>query len=163
MAILGSGFTVDDTVNTELFIKGVKMTTVSVEIVNSPTIIAIFKLDETIVFLSTNDWLLMAADGPVYDTPETLPFAPQLATLSSSVGSFGGFVIQITGTVFDESTTDVNLYSTDLDTNLCSVVTITGWGKFYCTVPASIAIDSDDSLMLRIGADIYSCVPPDGS
>lgn len=76
MAILGSGFTVDDTVSTELFIKGVKMTTVSVEIVNSPLIIAIFKLDETIVFLSTTDWLLMAADGPVYDTPETLPFAP---------------------------------------------------------------------------------------
>ena len=108
----------------------------------------------------SSEAILVLPSGDIIAIEITL--APSLLSISVNVGSYGGFVTQVTGVGFGVDTADVNLYSTDLGSNICSDVTVTGYGQFTCTVPADTAVALTDANAVAIGAsDVYACANDD--
>ena len=101
-------------------------------------------------------------DGIPAGLDATLNFAPGLLSISVRYGSSAGFVTQVTGVGFGVDTADVNLYSAGPTKNICSDVTVTGYGQFTCTVPADTAVALTDANSVAIGAsDVYACANDD--
>ena len=105
----------------------------------------------------SSEAILVLPSGDIIAIEITL--APSLLSISVNVGSYGGFVTQVTGVGFGVDTADVNLYSTDLGSNICSDVTVTGYGQFTCTVPAETAMTAgNDVIKLAISTVKYDCI-----
>ena len=106
-----------------------------------------------------SDFKFYLGDGSPNDSDLNLTLAPSLQSISVNVGSYGGFVTQVTGVGFGVDTADVNLYSTDLGSNICSDVTVTGYGQFTCTVPAETTMTAgNDVIKLAFGTVKYDCI-----
>ena len=91
-----------------------------------------------------------------YADVNSVTVTPSLVSVSPSSGSFGGTLITVTGTGFGVDTQDVNLIHSTTGTELCSEVSVTGYGTFTC-LTVSLEISSTDSLYLKTASGSYSC------
>lgn len=91
-----------------------------------------------------------------YDAFTSATMVPTLVSISPSAGSSGGTLLTVTGTGFGVDTTGLNLVHSSSGTDICSEVTITGYGQFTCLTVA-MEISSSDQINLKTDSGSYSC------
>lgn len=130
-----------------------------IESVTAATDEIVFNLDQTVTFTSSDDVILLVADGQLEGFPPVLYFDPFITAISLTAGSFGGFVTQVSGVGFDETTPSVGILSSAYDDSICidDTVEITGYGEFICTVVPEIEIGANDVSSLLANGDPFSC------
>ena len=155
--VTGTGFPNGDTSGVSLHLDGIEQETLSVTDTE-----ATFRVTD--VLCSNPSLRVYFSDGlPTgYDSFESATIAPTLVSISPSSGSSGGSLITVTGTGFGVDTQDVNLQHTATNSEICSEVTVTGYGSFTCLTKV-MEIESSDSINLMVGSDIYSCGNTDGA
>ena len=141
LTVAGTGFTAGDVANTELWIDGMKQTTIDVQ-ATTATFTLVDAMDR-----SSNDVKVYFGEGTPTGAISQQIFTPALISVSPAVGSSGGTRLTVTGVGFGPNTENINLYHVQSSQQICKDVEITGYGTFICQTIA-VDIASTDDLML---------------
>lgn len=126
LTVAGTGFTLGDVANTELWIDGKKQSTVDVQ-ATTATFSLIDAMDT-----SSSDIKVYFAEGSPSGSIAQQMFTPALISISPAVGSSGGSRLTVTGVGFGPNTENLNLYHVESSQEICFDVEVTGYGTFIC-------------------------------
>ena len=126
--VTGTGFTADDTANTQLFIDGIVQETVSVTAEE-----ATFKIIDMASSTSDNVKVYFASGLPTgYDSFTSITITPTFHSVTPSTASAGGNKFLVQGTGFGANTAELDLLHVESGNNLCFQIEAVSYGEFKC-------------------------------
>lgn len=154
MTAAGTGFTAGNTASVTLYIDNVAQTTLSVATATA----AVFTITNVTQAASTAVRVYFIDGYPTgWNANTSLTLTPGFVSVSPKTGgSEGGTLITVTGTGFGTKTTGLGLKNINTSADLCSKVTVTGYGTFTCLTKA-LPVASTDVIKISTGGADIAC------